>query len=82
MIGSNSLRSRGGSKVRPLTCSYLKRADHSFIDGLDEAENVRLRAGRREFFGAGFELLKPAPNQACQHRIPSRAREPPVAALN
>jgi hypothetical protein len=43
---------------------------------------VRLRMGRRDFFGEGFQLLNPPSNRACQWRLPSIADELPGGALN
>ena len=48
----------------------------------NEAERMRLPMGRRDFFGAGFQLLKPASNRPCQWRLPSIADEPPGGTLS
>ena len=69
-------------EVRPLASGRLVGAHYSFVDRLDEAERVRLRMGRSDFFGAGFQLLKPARNRADRWRLPSIADEPPGGALN
>ncbi len=34
--------------MRPLASAHLLGAHHPFIDGLNEAERVRLRTGRRD----------------------------------
>src|SRR5580692_12965733 len=67
-------------EVCPLASAHLVGAHYSFLDRLDEAERVRLRMGRSDFFGAGFQLLKPARNRADRWRLPSVADEPPGGA--
>ena len=68
-------------EVRPLACGHLERAHHLFVDR-NEAQRMRLRMGRRDFSGAGLQLLKPARNRSCQWRLPSIANEPPGDALS